>query len=134
MAKSNKSKEEKVEKNPVNIMDTFILAGQLEEAFNKLGGSMMSNDFAAKLLAWLYMFGGGNEAVTLHQGLNSGIAIAQEKFKIKGGCVPDTEGVILINKYIKELEVSLDDTVWIKEIFDRYGLVDGRELKEKKKK
>lgn len=82
------------------------LAPQLEEAFNQIGSSMMEKHFAAKLLAFTYVFGGGNEAVTMHSGLNAGILIAQEKFKIKGGCIPDAEGVKLIQQYIKEAEAA----------------------------
>jgi hypothetical protein len=41
---------------------TFQLASQLEEAFNAVGASMMSDEFAGKLLAYVYVMGGGNEA------------------------------------------------------------------------
>ena len=34
----------------------------IEDAFNQIGTTMMSDDFAAKLLAWLHI-NGGNEAV-----------------------------------------------------------------------
>ena len=132
-----------------SLKDTpTTLAAQLESAFNQIGTSMMSNDFAAKLLAYLYVFGGGNEAVTLHEGLNAGILIAQEKFKIKGGCIPDKEGVKLIQQYIKEAEAAetlakLNHSVylknpkglnksfdyfltaalpWLNEIYERYNL------------
>lgn len=98
------------------------LAGQLEEAFNQIGASMMNNEFAAKLLAYLYVMGGGNEAVVLHQGLNAGIMIAQQKFNLKGGEIPSAEGVKLIQQYIKELEATMEDTPWLQEIFTRYHL------------
>ena len=35
--------------------ETFKLAQQLEEAFNSVGSSMMTMNFAAKLLAFMYM-------------------------------------------------------------------------------
>lgn len=107
---------------------THILAKQLEEAFNQIGTSMMSNEFAAKLLAYVYVMGGGNEAVTLHQGLNAGIGIAQQKFNIIGGEIPNQEGVLLIQKYIKELEQNMEETEWLEEIFKRYNL-DGPKKK-----
>ena len=67
----------------------FQLAQQLEEAFNQVGSSMMSMNFAAKLLAYVYIMGGGNEAVVYNEGMNAGIAIASQKFKIKGGEIPE---------------------------------------------
>lgn len=98
------------------------LAAQLEGAFKSIGTSMLSDDFAAQLLAYTYVMGGGNEAVTLHQGLHAGIMIAQEKFNIKGGEVPDSNCVKLIAKYIKELERAELCTPWLWDIFKRYNL------------
>ena len=110
-------------KNPYTEPSTN-LAGQLEEAFNIIGTSMMKKDYAAKLLAYLYKYGGGNEAVVYHQRMNADIMIAQEKFNIKGGQVPDMEGVILLQKYIKELNAEKEDlsTPWLWEIYLRYDL------------
>ena len=111
---------------------SFQMAQQMEEAFNLIGESMMKTEFAAKMLAYLYVCGGGNEAVVLHEGLNAGMGIASQKFHIKGGEVPDTEGVVLIQQYIKELEAAEKNkdfqtnpvvyVPWLKEIFDRYHL------------
>lgn len=104
----------------------------MEEAFNLVGTSMMKEDFAAKLLAYTYVCGGGNEAVVMHRGLNAGIGIAAQKFKIKGGEVPDSAGVVLIQQYIKELETAEKEkdfmtnqvkyVPWLREIFERYEL------------
>lgn len=104
------------------------LPGLLEQAFNQIGSSMMSLDFASKLLAYVYVYGGGNEVVTLHTGLNAGIKIAQQKLNIYGGCIPkNTE---LLKQYISELEqkycsseIELVTKVpWVLEIYDRYEL------------
>ena len=103
------------------------LAGQLEEAFSSVGASLMPAEFAAKLLAYLYVMGGGNEAVTLNAALNAGLRIAQEKFKLKGGEAPDRTGIVLIKKYIAELERSYDpdqgyQAEWLDEISIRYSI------------
>lgn len=98
------------------------LARDLEQAFKSIGSSMMSDDFASKLLAYVYVMGGGNEAVTLHEGLNAGINIAQEKANIKGGEIPDRNMMLLIQQRIRELEETMDDTEWLTEIFTRYNL------------
>lgn len=102
-------------------IQTFQLASQLEEAFNQIGCSMMTDVFAAKLLAYVYVMGGGNEAVTMHEGLNAGIAIAQQKFNLKGGEVPSRK-IPLIRIYIKQLEKNGENTPWLKQIYSRYNL------------
>ena len=115
---------------PVRPLDTEFrensnnLAGQLEEAFNNIGSSMMTYDFAGKLLAFLLKYGGGMEAVTHHAGLNAGIMIAQEKCNLKGGCIPTMEGVQAFQKYYKELNAEKQDLEcdWLWEVFMRYEL------------
>jgi hypothetical protein len=108
------------------------LANQLEEAFNNIGASMMSTEFAAKLLAWTLKYGGGNEAVTMHSGLNAGIRIAQTKFNLFGGEIPTLEDVQAFNKYHNELEAETEDLTceWLWEIYLRYDL-DTSSLKSK---
>lgn len=98
------------------------LAAQLEASFNQFGASMMQDDFSAKLLAYVYVMGGGNEAVTLHQGLHAGIRIAQQKFNLYGGEVPSAVGVRLLQKYIPELERKELHCPWLIEIEKRYNL------------
>ncbi|MDR3168332.1 MAG: hypothetical protein LBU27_00790, partial [Candidatus Peribacteria bacterium] len=60
--------------------DNSNLGTQLEEAFNSIGLSMMSDDLAAKLLAYVYVMGGENEEVTHNEQLLAGIKIAQRKY------------------------------------------------------
>ena len=107
-------------------------AGQLEEAFNNIGSSLMTYEFAGKLLAFLLKYGGGMEAVTHHKGLNAGIMIAQEKCNMKGGCIPTIEGVKAFQKYNKELSEEKQDLEceWLWEIYMRYEL-DTKGLKSK---
>lgn len=81
------------------------LANDFEQAFNQIGLSMMPNDFAAQLLSYVYVLGGSNEHVVMNEGLNAGIQIAQRKFNIFGGCVPSEIGILLIQKYSRDLEI-----------------------------
>ena len=100
----------------------YQLASQLEAAFNSIGASMMSNGFAAKLLAWLYVYGGGNEEVVYNRGLVAGIAIAQQKFNIKGGKIPKKISIPLIRTYVRQLERYGSKTRWLDEIYQRYNI------------
>jgi hypothetical protein len=109
-------------------------AREMEAAFNSIGVSMMSDDFAAKLLAYVSVMGGGNEAVVTNKKLLAGIGIAQQKFNIKGGEVPDANGITLFQKYVAELETYIKeskepfaDDFWLKEVFDRYDFKWGKE-------
>lgn len=122
------------------------LAGELEHAFNQIGFSMMSDDFAGKLLAFTFHF--NTELVVLHKGLNAGVMIAQEKANLKGGCVPDTYLVGLFNKRRRELEAAeqayrmvkqenrteaefyLQYVPWLQEIYDRYSLANYHSVKK----
>lgn len=106
----------------MSVYEMGELAAQMEEAFNQFGASMLKDDFAAQLLAYVYVMGGGNEAVSLHEGLHAGIRIAQQKFNIYGGCVPSVHGVKLIQKYIVELERKLYHCPWLSDIAKRYNL------------
>lgn len=101
--------------------ETFKLAQQLEEAFNSVGSSMMSM-IAAKLLAYVYVMGGGNEAVVYNEALNAGIAIAAQKFHIKGGSIPMEKSIPVIRAFISELERKGEDTPWLSDIYNRYNI------------
>lgn len=105
------------------------LSGMMEEAFNNIGLSMMSDGFAAKLLAYVYVLGGGNEAVVYHTGLNAGIKIAQQKFNLYGGQVPNVKLLGLLQQRIKEIEAN-EKVEWLNEIYERYNLVTNGEDKK----
>ena len=111
--------------------ETFKLAQQLEEAFNSVGSSMMSMNFAAKLLAYVYVMGGGNEAVVYNEALNAGIAIAAQKFNIKGGSIPMAKSIPVIRAFILELERKGEDTPWLSDIYNRYNIMYHTNCKKK---
>jgi len=80
-------------------MEKIDYIRSVEQAFNQFGMSMMSDDFASKLLATLYIFGGVNSIYTMNNRLVNGILIAQQKFNIKGGEIPNADGIILKKIY-----------------------------------
>ncbi len=107
-----------------------------ERSFNKLFGlSMYSDDFACKLLAFCYTFGGLMEAVVVHPGLNFAIRCSQEKLNIKGGEIPNAELMPLLHQYINEICDNGSKTPWLKEIADRYKLTipEVKDFQEMKK-
>ena len=107
------------------------IAINFEQAFNRVGMSLMSDDFAAKLLAYVYVLGGENESVTQNPRMTAGIAIAQQKFNLYGGETPSRKGIELIIKYVSELENGIEKTdfrtekcnvEWLNEIYKRYDI------------
>jgi ABC-type amino acid transport system permease subunit len=112
------------------------LAQDLEQAFNLVGESMMKPEFAAQLLAFTYVIGG--EATVLSESMNAGIAIASQKFNIKGGEVPKAEYMFLLKSKILQMEIAIagfkcnKETVtmkeltkvlpWLQGIWDRYNI------------
>lgn len=100
--------------------NNWTLAQQMEEAFNLVGSSMMSDEFACKLLAFTGVLGG--EITVLHTGLNAGIAIAAQKLRIKGGETPRADLLPMLQQYIKEMNSTYDQTPWIIEIYQRYEI------------
>jgi len=112
------------------------LAQDLEEAFNQVGESMMKPEFAAQLLAYTYVIGG--EATVLSESMNAGIAIASQKFGIKGGEVPKAEYMFLLKSKILQMEIAIAGfkgsgttmtlkeltkvLPWLQQIWDRYHI------------
>jgi len=111
-------------------MNSFALAQDMEAAFNSVGSSMMSADFAAKLLAFTFVI--GDECTVLHKGMNAGIGIASQKFNIKGGEVPESKSLELLRTYIKELKKDYEDTPWLDEVYGRYKIERPKQSKTKK--
>ncbi len=122
-------------------MSDFNLAQDLEQAFNSIGHSMMNDDFACKILAYLNVCG-NDERVVLHKGFGAGLAIAAQKLNLKGGEVPNAKLLPLLHRYISELRDAIEYTEvvdgkskikyksdseivcdWLQEIADRYQIV-----------
>lgn len=64
------------------------------------GLKIISDEWCAKLLAWLYLFGGGQEMTVFNTKLRSDIFEAQRRANLFGGERPDAEMCDAINGYI----------------------------------
>jgi hypothetical protein len=95
----------------------------VESAFNSIGLSMYSDLFAARLMAWLLVFGGNYEATTQNQGLLFAIKACQKKLNIFGGEVPKGELLSVFRKSLMEIGDNGVNVDWVQEIFKRYNLV-----------
>ena len=94
--------------NPLNV---------LEEAFNGIGQSMISEEFAYKILAFLNTWGSGNAIVVGK--MFPMISLAQKKFNMKAGCIP-TLNPEKLKDYSLEWKKG-EKCVYLKEFIDRSG-------------
>jgi hypothetical protein len=102
------------------------LLKDMEDAFNSIGTTMFSDDFCCKLLAWVYIFGGGNEAVTLNKTMHDTIKVAQDRLNLHGGEVPNAKLLPLLQRYMKEADAherGEAEATWVNtEINSRYSI------------
>jgi len=101
----------------------------------------VTRDTAARLLAVLYVHGGGHEEMVMNHKFTNEMRYIQRRYGIEGGKRPDAEVVRLIQHYVTELEEyegshSKDSTTdidgkevqdsapeWAVSLFrDRYGI------------
>jgi hypothetical protein len=84
------------------------------------GIKIVSDDKCCRLLAWLYVHGGGNESTTINLKLNADIHEAQKRLNLYGGERVNVELLPTLQEYIRQAESSNPD--WIAELCKYYGL------------
>jgi hypothetical protein len=103
------------------------------------GLPVISKDNCCRLLAWLYIYGGGNERV-IDEPLSAKFFYAQNRLNLKGGEIPDGEAVASIQEYIKSVtgegmyseffnkNGKYDNPPdWVLELEREYGIKSGRD-------
>ena len=90
--------------------------------------SSISTDKCCKILAWVYVYGGGNAAV-IEGTFHNAILYAQARANIAGGERPDGDCVKMIQRYVKSIIAhDLDKKGyrnppdWVHELEDEYGI------------
>jgi len=90
------------------------LVAAIDKSAQEVGMSVfksLTDDFCCKLLAWLYVFGGGQEAPVFNGRMNVDIAIAQSRMNAYGGEVPNVRLLPTLRRYVRDLEWFLDSRV-----------------------
>ena len=64
----------------------------------------VTRDTAARLMAVLYVHGGGHEEMVMNRKFTNEMRYIQRRYGIEGGQRPDPEVVSLIQHYVRELE------------------------------
>lgn len=99
------------------IADYKAMLATAEQAYLKI----ISDDRCCRILAWLYVHGGGNEDTTVNLKLNADILEAQKRLNLFGGERVNSELLPLLQTYIKESETN--NPKWIADLCDYYGLI-----------
>jgi hypothetical protein len=101
---------------------------RMEEAFNKLGLSMYTDEWAAKVLAFVNALKGTDEAVATNPALFFAMQCSFNKLYPNERLNPAM--VDLLNTYSRELADKGLQTPWLKDIARRYALDDLRGMWE----
>ena len=104
------------------------------EACEQMGIPAITTDTSAKIMAIVYVHGGGEEEMVLNQKFVNDVQYIQRRFHIQGGERPDAEFVGIMQEYVKELEQYIKDCIkvnksdtqipdWAHKLMkDRYGM------------
>ena len=84
------------------MKEMSIYKEMLDTALN-VGLPVISSDKCCRLLAYVYVYGGGNEAVVFNEKMNADIVYAQKRLNIVGGEIVNRELLPALQKYIKSL-------------------------------
>lgn len=102
---------------------------KLLKTSNEANINIISDDHCCKLLAWLYGYGGANEAVLYNYKLNEDIKHSQERLNIFGGQIVNLELHERLQLYLKEVDDALhgkcEHPQFAYEICDYYSLSRG---------
>lgn len=90
---------------------------QWTDSLQNIGINPLSGDTCCKLLAIIYIFGGGREEFTLSSKFQTDIQYAQKRLNILGGEVPDKELTPVLQNYIKELAPDGIQGEWFKPLW-----------------
>lgn len=94
----------------------------------------ITRDTSARLMAIIYVHGGGEEEMVLNQKFTQDVQYIQRRFHIEGGEQPDADFTGLLQHYVRELEdyvsecqrTNVTDTQipqWAHRLLrDRYGM------------
>jgi hypothetical protein len=85
------------------------------------GIPIISGNKCCRILAWLYIYGGGNEQV-IEGKLNTAILYSQKRLNLLGGEMPDLELLPILQDYIKSIANYYNPPEWVNELEAEYKI------------
>ena len=86
---------------------------------------VLSKEYCVELLAWLYVYGGGYEAVVHNELMKGHISFAQQLFNVNGSEVPDLylfQNLKPLVKHAEHLRTSQQAPDWALHIVEKYNI------------
>jgi hypothetical protein len=101
------------------------------DACRSAGIPAITTDTSARIMAIVYVHGGGEEEMVLNRKFTNDVKYIQERFGIMGGETPDADFTQLLQHYVRQLEDYMHDHTnektavpdWAHKLMtDRYGM------------
>lgn len=113
---------------PPEAKRTENILEQLHRTAKSAGFHIISDDHCCRLLAWLLVYGGGNEQVVLDKILQTNIFEAQRRLNIYGGEIPDAGLMEHMREYTRSITDQDNPPEWVPELEKRYGIKSYRRV------
>lgn len=102
---------EKLMTNYEMVLEASLLAGI----------PMINTDTSAKILAVIYVLGGGEEKIVYNPKLIADIRYIQKRFHIDGSETPSKDIIPMLREYVANLSDKSQDHQWVNRLFkERY--------------
>jgi hypothetical protein len=98
---------------------------QLSNAAESISLKMISDEKCCELLAWLYVFGGGQENTVFDYRLNTDINTAQKRLNIFGGEMPNAELIPMLKQKVQKAQNTLkgeQTPEWLTALCEKYKI------------
>ena len=111
-------------------MEMTNIRQQLYDTAESAGLPILSGDKCCRLLAWLYVFGGSCEAVTMDERLSNDILYAQKRLNVVSGELPDAELLPILQRYVRQTggydKPHENAPEWVSKLEAEYGICGKR--------
>ena len=97
------------------------LVDEMYDTALQAGLPVIPFDKCCRLMAWLYVYGGGCEQAVLDERLRGALTYAQNRLCILGGERPDADAVKLIQEYYKSIDYK-NPPEWVLSLEAEYGI------------
>ena len=101
-------------------MDDLIT--QMFKTAKYAGIKIIGDDKCCRLLAWLYVYGGGYEGVTFDKKLNHAIKYAQKRMNAYGGNKPNADLIPTFQNYYKSITDYKNPPEWVLNLEREYNI------------
>jgi hypothetical protein len=122
MCESRKSGLRKIKDCGIEGEKVSNFREQLYETARQVGIKVLSDDDCCRVLAWLYVYGGGKENTVVDDHLRTDILEAQKRLNIFGS-EKLNRLIFLMKKYVREITGDNEQAFFIedgKEAYDRF--------------